>query len=489
MGRGGERAEAAGSGIDLERAHALLARIPAAGPRYTSYPTAPVWNDRFDAAAHARGLAACASLPVVSLYTHIPFCRSLCHFCACNRVITRDEALVDRYLDAVTREIALVRETIGRGVPCTQLHWGGGTPTHLSPAQIERLYRAQSEAFPIAPGAERSIEVDPRVTRIGHLEALANCGFDRLSLGVQDTHPATQQAIHRVQPFAETRAIVDAARARGIERINFDLVYGLPHQTVDSFETTLDEILAAEPDRIALYGYAHVTWVAKQQRGFERLDLPDPGLRLRIQLRAIEKLGEAGYEFIGMDHFAKPDDELARALGDGTLRRNFMGYTTREGLPIVAFGPSGISELPGAYAQSCKALGDWFERIEGGGLATERGHGLSLDDEARRFVIGRVMGQGRVEAKEVLGRFGLCAFEAYRDAVKGLGAHESDGLVKRSAEGDLEITPMGRLFVRPVAMAFDAYLGTGTGTGTGAVASGIGARAAGDTPARFSQTV
>jgi oxygen-independent coproporphyrinogen-3 oxidase len=260
-------------------------------------------------------------------------------------MITRDAALPERYLAAVEREVEALGAASGGGRPVAQHHWGGGTPTHLTAPQIRHLFQAVNAVFPLEPGAEVSIEVDPRVTREEHLEALRECGFQRLSLGVQDFDPRVQQAIHRVQSVEETARISERARALGFESVACDLIYGLPFQSQGSMARTLAEVVALRPDRIALYAYAHVTWVAKQQRGFERHDLPDPRTRVRLQLAAIRTLLAAGYVQIGMDHFARPDDELARAVRERTLRRNFMGYTTRAGVDLVGFGPSAISEL------------------------------------------------------------------------------------------------------------------------------------------------
>ncbi len=443
----------------------LLARHLGAGPRYTSYPTVPVWQASFPKADHARALASCGRSGDVSLYAHIPFCRSLCHFCACNRVITRTPELPERYLGAIERELRATRAYIPDAPRGVQLHWGGGTPTHLSAPQLERLFRSMTDAFPLAPDAEVSIEIDPRVASEDQVSVLADCGFNRISLGVQDTNARTQAAIHRVQPFEQTRAITELARQAGISHVNFDLIYGLPFQTEASFRETIEEVLSAAPDRIALYGYAHVTWVAKQQRGFERIDLPDPALRLRIQLGAIRQLVEAGYEFIGMDHFAKPEDELSRALHAGTLRRNFMGYTTLDGVDTIAFGPSGISELPGAYVQARKDLGGWFERVETDQLATERGMQLSAQDEARRWIIRQIMCQARLAADEVEARFGGAFKEDYAEDLARLEPLAEDGIVELSASGDFEVTGTGRLFLRKVAMAFDAYLEPTSGAG------------------------
>lgn len=444
--------------VELAALERIFPRYVGSGPRYTSYPTALIWRESFSPADHAAALEKCAPSADVSLYTHVPFCRSLCHFCACNRVITRNAALPERFLDAIAHEIQTTLEHLGSNPRCVQLHWGGGTPTHLNPDQLERLFRTLSDAFCLAADAEISIEVDPRVTTPDQVAVLAACGFNRISLGVQDTNPKTQAAIHRIQPFEQTRSLTELARARGIQHVNFDLIYGLPHQTEASFERTLDEVLSAQPDRIALYGYAHVTWVARQQRGFERDDLPGPDRRLRIQLVAIRKLMEAGYRFVGMDHFAKPADELCKALDSGTLRRNFMGYTTLDGVDVLAFGPSAISELSGSYAQSQKGLDDWFEAVENGRLPTARGHWLSPDDEARRWIVRQIMCQGRVAAADVEARFGGSFQTDYAASLRRLRPLAKDELVEISHDGDIRVSPMGRIFLRNVAMAFDAYL-------------------------------
>lgn len=444
--------------LDLDHAEAILPRYEGPGPRYTSYPTAPVWTSAYGPDDHARDLAALRPADGLALYAHVPFCESLCHFCACNRIITHDAALPERYLDTIEREIAAVRDLAQQAAQASQLHWGGGTPTHLSPAQIRRLFRAMTDAFPLRGGAEVSIEVDPRVTTREQVEALRELGFDRISLGVQDVEPRVQQAIHRVQPPSTTAALVDDARRAGFASVNFDLIYGLPFQREDTFARTLDTVLAIGPDRIALYSYAHVTWVAKQQRGFERQDLPDAPTKLRILLLAIRRLLHAGYVYVGMDHFARPDDELSRALRDRTLRRNFMGYTTQAGAALLGFGPSAISELPSSYAQNERELGAWENAVRERGLATLRGHRLSAEDEERRFAISRIMCHGELSAAEWSSRFGRPFATAYAGELASLDTLESDGLVVRANDGSLRVTPLGRLLVRNVAMAFDAYL-------------------------------
>lgn len=446
--------------VDPDRIEALLPRYTMEGPRYTSYPTAPVWGDGYGPGDFRRDLAREDVTPTdgLSVYVHVPFCRSLCHFCACNKVITRKEDLPARFLDTIEREVEAVRAAVRAPRPATQIHWGGGTPTHLTPEQVTRLHAAVTAHFPAAEGAEISIEVDPRVTTPEHVAALREAGFNRISMGVQDFDPRVQEAIHRIQPVEETAALVESSRAAGFESVNFDLIYGLPYQSEATFAQTLERVLELRPDRLALYSYAHVTWVAKQQRGFERKDLPSPEVKIRIFLAALRRFLEAGYRFIGLDHFAEPDDELSQALADRTLRRNFMGHTTQAGVDLIGLGPSAISELRGAYAQSHRELPAWQEAVASGGLATRRGHVLTQGDVERRWVIGRIMCHAEVRATEFEAEFGHRFATAYAAELASLEPAVHDGLVCRADDGSLQVTPLGRLLVRNVAMAFDAYL-------------------------------
>jgi oxygen-independent coproporphyrinogen-3 oxidase len=446
--------------LDFARIAELLPRYAIEGPRYTSYPTAPVWKETYGAEQFLAELGRTDVAPGdgLSLYVHVPFCRSLCHFCACNKIITRDPELPARFLDTIEREIENVGRALAVPRPATQQHWGGGTPTHLAPDQVLRLFRAVTAGFPMAPGAEISLEVDPRVTTAEHVAALSECGFNRISMGVQDFDPGVQAAIHRIQPVAQTAALVETARAAGFSGVNFDLIYGLPYQTEQTFQHTLDRVLELAPDRLALYSYAHVTWVAKQQRGFERKDLPSPEVKIRILLSAIRRLLGAGYRYIGLDHFARPDDELSRAQGAHTLRRNFMGYTTQAGVDLIGFGPSAISELRGSYAQSHRELDAWHQAVAERGVATLRGHVLSQDDVERRWIISRIMCQGEVRAADYQTAFGRRFATAYARELEALETARRDGLLERAEDGSLAATPLGRLLVRNLAMAFDAYL-------------------------------
>jgi oxygen-independent coproporphyrinogen-3 oxidase len=447
--------------LDLDRVEAVLPRYTTEGPRYTSYPTAPVWKETYGPQQFRADLRCddADSGGDLSLYVHVPFCRSLCHFCACNKVITHKPELPARYLDTIEREVAAIREAVGAPRTATQQHWGGGTPTHLEPDQIRRLYRLVTDAFPMRADAEVSIEVDPRVTRPDHVAALRECGFNRISMGVQDVDPRVQEAIHRIQPAAQTAELVESSRRAGFESVNFDLIYGLPYQTEESFERTLDQVLDMGPDRIALYSYAHVTWVAKQQRGFERGDLPDASVKARIMLNAIRRFLDTGYRFIGLDHFARPDDELSQALDDRTLRRNFMGHTTQAGVDLIGFGPSAISELRASYAQSQRDLEAWHEAVAAEGLATMRGFVLSESDLERRWIIERIMCHGELRADEFEARFGRPFASAYAHELVQLVEPANDGLLTLGEGGSFSLSPLGRLLVRNVAMVFDAYLG------------------------------
>jgi oxygen-independent coproporphyrinogen-3 oxidase len=447
------------TGLDLDHLVEILPRYTTDGPRYTSYPTAPVWTEAYGPDDYLADLASDADPDDgLSLYAHVPFCESLCHYCACNKVITRDHSRAARFLDVIEREIEAVRAALSSPRAVTQLHWGGGTPTWLAPNEVRRLFAAMTGAFPLLEGAEVSIEVDPRVTTEAHVEALADCGFNRISMGVQDFDPRVQEAVHRIQPAEETARLVAWSRDAGFGGVNLDLIYGLPYQTVESFDRTLDTLFAIGPDRIALYSYAHVTWKAKQQRGFERKDLPDPATKLEIMLRAIRRFLAEGYLFIGLDHFARPDDELSVALADRTLRRNFMGHTTQAGVDLLGFGPSAISELRASYAQSHRDIAGWEAAVEAHGVATMRGHHLSAEDIERRWVIGRIMCHGELRAGEYEAAFGRPFVETYRAELDALAEMEKDGLLVREPDGSLRVTPSGRLLVRNVAMVFDAYL-------------------------------
>jgi oxygen-independent coproporphyrinogen III oxidase len=438
----------------------LLKRYNVQGPRYTSYPTAPMWKETFDAQDYRRILAessAAESPAPLSLYFHLPFCEKLCFFCGCTVVITgRDHGPELPYLDPLEREIDWVAGAVGSGRPVTQLHWGGGTPTYFAPERLERLFGRIRERFDFARDAEIGVEIDPRVTTVEHLETLARLGFNRLSMGVQDFDPRVQQAINRIQPFEATRDLVAAARSLGFPSVNMDLIYGLPYQTPETFSRTIDRVLEISPDRLAVYSYANVPWMKKHQTVLEP-HLPDETTKFGIFRTALERFTEAGYEYIGMDHFARPDDELARARRDRTLHRNFQGYTTKAGMDLLGFGMSAIGAIGPYYVQNRRELAGYREAVLGGGAATFRGARLSDDDTLRRAVIGNLLCHGVVVKREIEDRFGIRFDETFADAIARLAGPAGDGLVELS-RGEIRATALGRIFLRNLAMPFDAYL-------------------------------
>jgi oxygen-independent coproporphyrinogen III oxidase len=438
----------------------LLKRYNVQGPRYTSYPTAPMWKETFDGEDYRRILeesSAAESPAPLSLYFHLPFCEKLCFFCGCTVVITgRDHAPELPYLDPLEREIDWVAGAVGSGRPVTQLHWGGGTPTYFAPERLERLFRRIRDRFVFAADAEIGVEIDPRVTTVGHLETLARLGFNRLSLGVQDFDPRVQEAINRIQPYEATRDLVAAARSLGFPSVNMDLIYGLPHQTPETFSRTIDRVVDISPDRLAVYSYANVPWMKKHQAVLEP-NLPDETTKFGIFRTALERFTDAGYEYIGMDHFARPEDELARARRDRTLHRNFQGYTTKSGMDLLGFGMSAIGAIGPYYVQNRRELAGYREAVLGGTAATFRGARLSDDDALRRAVIGNLLCHGVVVKREIEERFGIRFDETFAEAIARLAGPAEDGLVTLS-RGEIRATPLGRIFLRNLAMPFDAYL-------------------------------
>jgi oxygen-independent coproporphyrinogen-3 oxidase len=438
----------------------LLSRYNVQGPRYTSYPTAPMWKEDFSAPDYERALqesAAAENPSPLSLYMHLPFCEKLCYFCGCTVVITgRAHSPESPYLDVLEREIDWVAQRAGPTRPMVQLHWGGGTPTYFSPALLERLGRRIFDRFSVAPEAEIGVEVDPRVTTREHLETLARLGFNRLSMGVQDFDPRVQKAINRIQPAADTRRLVDHARELGIPSINVDLIYGLPFQTPESFSRTIDQVLEIGPDRLAVYSYANVPWMKKHQNVLLP-NLPDEKTKFGIFQTALSRFTEAGFEYIGMDHFARPDDELARARRSRTLHRNFQGYTTKAGTDLLGFGMSAIGSVGDSYVQNRRELPEYRRAVEEGGSATFRGFRLSADDRLRRTVIGNLLCHGVVVKREIETAFGIGFDDYFGEAIEKLRPSVEDGLVELSAS-EIRATPLGRIFLRNLAMCFDAYL-------------------------------
>jgi oxygen-independent coproporphyrinogen-3 oxidase len=443
---------------------ALLRKYDVAGPRYTSYPTAPFFADGFAAEGYERLLRRSAeSGAPLSLYVHVPFCDTRCLFCGCNVTIARDRGRARRYLTSLEREVRRVAALAGaerRRV--VQVHWGGGTPTFLPPAEIVALGELLRDTFAFAPAVEWGVEVDPRRCSDEQLDALAAIGVNRLSLGVQDVDPQVQEAVHRVQPLARTREVVEGARRRGIGSLNVDLIYGLPHQTAASFARTVREVLTLEPDRLAVFNFAYLPEMLPHQRALDPAAMPGPEEKLTILDEVIATLTGSGYVFVGMDHFARPTDPLARELRARTLTRNFQGYSTHGGADLLGFGSSSIGQLAGGYAQNERQVGPYQELADHAGLATVRGLELSAEDELRRDVIVRLMCHFRLDKAELGERHGIdfdTHFGAERARLLPLAA---DGLVV-DEPGRLEVTPLGRLLVRNVAMAFDAYLGVRPG--------------------------
>src|SRR6267154_121693 len=442
---------------ELRISEEFLARYNRPGPRYTSYPTAPVWNDTFGPvdleAVHAGAEA--AKTPV-SLYMHLPFCESLCLFCACKVIIQKDKHVSIPYFDVLKKENARVGEAVSCQRKVVQFHWGGGTPTYSTPAQLEDLFGYTKERFHFTADAEIGIEVDPRVTSRDHLETLRHLGFNRLSMGIQDFHPEVQKAIHRIQPFELTRDLLVAARELRFESINVDLIYGLPYQSPERFAHTVDQILQLEPDRVALFSYAHVPWLKKQQ-GSCAAHLPEGMEKFEIFRTGMLKFLEAGYLYIGMDHFAKPGDELAISQQNRTLHRNFQGYTTKAGADLYGMGVTAISGIQNAYAQNHRELAAWEKSIAERGIATMRGYRLSQDDQLRRAVISRLLCHTVVIKEEIAREFHIDFDEYFAAELSRLEASREDGLVLLEPN-EIRTTWLGRIFIRNLAMVFDPYL-------------------------------
>ncbi len=440
----------------------LLAHHDRPGPRYTSYPTAVEFAEDFGPAQYAARLDMASQLTItpLSLYVHLPFCESRCSFCGCHVVVTKNTSLADVYLDRLVKEAEMVSRRLGERTTLHQYHWGGGTPTYYSPDDLARLHTTLMGMFDMAPGAEVAIEVDPRVTTVEHLEVLRGLGFNRLSMGIQDFDPTVQDLIGRHQTVDEAVELHTAARAMGFESINFDLIYGLPGQSDESFAATLEKVTELMPDRLAVYSFAYMPSKVTQQIRIDESKIPDRDTKFRLLTAAVDRLVGAGYVQIGMDHFALPDDDLTIARANGTLSRNFMGYTTKRSPDVVAIGTSGISDVQGAYAQNHKRMTAYYGSVDAGELPIERGIALSPDDLVRRYVITELMCNGNVRADDVENRFGISFTEYFAAELASLaspGGAIEEGLVE-ATDGDLRATELGELFIRNVAMEFDAYM-------------------------------
>ncbi|MES2189920.1 MAG: oxygen-independent coproporphyrinogen III oxidase [Pseudomonadota bacterium] len=440
----------------------LLRRFDVNGPRYTSYPTADrfveafVGEDYVQALKQRRTGAAAMTLPL-SLYVHVPFCESLCYYCACNKIITKHHGKADEYLRYLEREVSLHVAHIGIGQILTQLHLGGGTPTFLSDLQLRSLMAMLRRSFTFAPGGEYSIEVDPRTVDVNRLAALAELGFNRLSFGVQDFDLAVQKAVHRVQPAEQVFALVEAARAQGFESVNVDLIYGLPMQTPESFARTLVQVEALRPDRIALYAYAHLPERFKPQRRIATAELPPASSKMAMLAQSLAAFDAAGYVYVGMDHFALPGDALAVAKRQGRLHRNFQGYSTQPDCDLIALGVSAIGRIGAIYSQNAKTLEEYYDHLDQGRLPVVRGLALSRDDLVRRAVIMALMCQGELQFESIELAY-LIDFRRYFSAeLEALSVLQEQGLVVLGGSS-IRVTADGWFFVRAVAMVFDRYL-------------------------------
>jgi len=438
----------------------LLRQFDVPGPRYTSYPTADRFVEAFGADDYVQALRhrreAGSGASPLSLYVHIPFCESLCYYCACNKIVTRHHEWGRQYLSYLAREVELQVAQLGRNATVAQLHLGGGSPTFLDDAELGELMELLHRSFAFVPGGERSIEIDPRTVDRQRLANLAALGFNRLSFGVQDFDPAVQQAVHRIQPASQVFALMDDARSLGFESINVDLIYGLPRQNDASFGRTLAQVCELRPDRIALYAYAHLPERFKPQRRICADELPDASARVRMLADAITKLTGAGYVYIGMDHFALPDDPLAVAKREGRLHRDFQGYGTRPEGDLVALGVSGIGRVGATYSQNAKSLDEYRDLLDQGRLPVVRGLALSRDDQLRREVIMALMCRGRVDFDAMGEAFAVDFRRYFATEFAALGTLVASGLVRLS-DHDLVVTEQGWFLVRAVAMVFDRY--------------------------------
>lgn len=450
-----------GVSFDLD----LIKRYDQSGPRYTSYPTAVEFDETFDEAAYK---AACArsneSGRPLSIYFHIPFCDTVCFYCACNKIATKDRSLVQPYLDRVYRELEMQAALFDTSRRVEQLHWGGGTPTFLSNAQMVELMETTRRHFTLAGDdvGEYSIEIDPREADAESIKLLREIGFNRMSLGVQDFDERVQTAVNRIQTEEQTMAVLDAALAEGFRSISIDLIYGLPFQSVESFSRTLERVIQVNPQRLSIFNYAHLPERFKPQRRINDADLPAPEVKLDILQSTIARLTEVGYVFIGMDHFARPDDELAVAQRAGTLYRNFQGYSTHADCDLIGIGVTSIGKIDNTYGQNRRGLDEYYADVDAGRLPVFRGIELTRDDLIRRDVITQLICHFELDMRAVEAKWGLQFNEYFADSLEKLQGMEGDGLVELAAD-KIRILPRGRLLVRNICMTFDAYLAAKTG--------------------------
>jgi len=438
----------------------LIRRYDGHGPRYTSYPTAVHFHTRFDEQSYRRAalLSNSARGRPLSMYVHIPFCEHPCFYCGCNKIVTRNRAHAEQYLERLYCEVELQGGLFGRMRAIRQLHFGGGTPTYLTMAQLSGLFDHLGRHFNIDRSEQRefSIEIDPRTLEENSLSELAKLGLNRISLGVQDFDPDVQRAVNRQQSIGQVAHSVAQARTLGFRSVSFDLIYGLPLQTVDSFAKTLDCVVEMRPDRVAAYGYAHMPRLFKAQRAIRAEQLPDSETRLQLLALTVERLTSAGYVYIGMDHFALPDDDLARALRDGSLHRNFQGYSTHGDCDLIGLGVSAISAVGDCYSQNRKHLSSYYQALDQRRLPVERGIALSMDDVVRRDVIQRLMCKGELAVGDIESRYALDFNDYFANELTALQPLAADGLVTRQ-DSSITVTERGRALLRNVAMVFDAY--------------------------------
>ena len=442
---------------------ALIARYDQSGPRYTSYPTAVQFHDGFGEEQYrAAAQASNASGRPLSLYFHIPFCDTVCFYCACNKIATKDRTRAQPYLDRVYREIAMQGDLFDDSRPVEQLHWGGGTPTFISPDQMRELMAVTGRHFKLLDDdrGEYSIEIDPREVSDATIGLLREIGFNRMSLGLQDLDPAVQKAVNRIQTAEETFGALSAARREGFRSVSMDLIYGLPLQTASSFIATLDRVVEAEPDRLSVFNYAHLPERFKPQRRINEAELPSPDQKLEILQQVGERLADAGYVYIGMDHFARPDDELAVAQREGQLYRNFQGYSTHAHCDLVAMGVTSIGMVGNTYAQNMRTLDEYYGRIDAGHLAVFRGVELSRDDELRRAVITQLICNFSLDMRRVAKDWEIDFAQYFASEIDRLGGMAEHGLLSIS-EDIIDVLPPGRLLIRNICMVFDRYLGAG----------------------------
>lgn len=439
----------------------LLKKYSAAVPRYTSYPTAPHFHLGIGADEYSSWLQALDSQHRLSLYIHIPYCDRLCWFCACHTKHTLRYEPIAAYLKALHCEIQAVGRLVSKDVRVTAVHFGGGSPTMVRPQDLIALMDALRSTFSFSDNAEISVEMDPNDLDQGRYDALAAIGMTRASLGVQDFNGKVQKAINRIQTFEQTRSVVDAVRARGVHSVNCDVLYGLPYQTLETLRDTVDKIISLDPDRVALFGYAHVPWMKKHQTMIPQEALPDAIARYRQMKTAGEMLVQAGYEAVGIDHFAKPGDTLAKAMEEGELRRNFQGYTDDSADALIGLGASSIGKLPQGYVQNMVATGEYERMAEADGLCIARGIALSVEDRVRAFVIERIMCDFSLDLSALAALFGPASLPAVEEAQQ-FAEGDRDGLVHLEA-GRFALTETGKPFARSIAATFDTYLSTGRG--------------------------